>query len=720
MSRCAFRFLSFCLMFLLLLGTLNAAHAQTSFSYSGKLASTDNGNYDFKFTLYTAATAGTQVGSPLTISTVPVTNGAYTVTLDFAATSFANAPLWMQIAYRVSGGTTFTNVNGRVLETSRFSLLSLLSGNTLAIGGYPVSSAAPSTGQALEWNGSAWSPASISGGGTYQAGAGLALNGNIFSIASAGVVSSMLASGAVTASAIASGAVTSSALAAGAVTSAAIAAGAVGTTALASGAVTSAKLANGAVTSSAIASGAVTSSALASGAVTSSAIANGAVTASALASGAVTSSAIASGAVTTPALASGAVTVDKIGWPLSETLSSGSALLALTNNSSGDGLYAFSSSGTGVYGQSASGAGLYGQSSTGSGLYAYSGSGGKGVWGYSSSGFGVEGQSDSSDGVYGYSGSGMGGYFQSSSGTGVQGVSNGVGAGVSASSASGDGGDFYANSGSGVFGQSSSGDGGDFFAFGNGYGVSGASSSGDGVWGSSSGSGAGVFGRSNSGDGGDFISNSYIGVYGQCDSYIGVFGYSYSSIGVSGSSNSGNGVEGYSNGPGYAGLFVGNVFVNGTLSAANKQFKIDHPLDPANKYLVHSCVESDQMKTFYDGHVTTDANGDAVVILPDYFQALNRDFEYHLTVIGQFAQAIISHEIANNQFAIKTDKPNVKVSWQVTGIRQDSYANAHPMEVEPEKPADKKGKFLHPKELGYPESMGEDYEQQQKALHPHP
>jgi hypothetical protein len=46
-------------------------------------------------------------------------------------------------------------------------------------------------------------------------------------------------------------------------------------------------------------------------------------------------------------------------------------------------------------------------------------------------------------------------------------------------------------------------------------------------------------------------------------------------------------------------------------------------------------------------------------------------FRYQLTVIGQFAQAIVAAEIANRSFIIKTSKPGVKVSWQVTGIRQD-------------------------------------------------
>ncbi|PPF75138.1 hypothetical protein C5B96_16970 [Subtercola sp. Z020] len=89
----------------------------------------------------------------------------------------------------------------------------------------------------------------------------------------------------------------------------------------------------------------------------------------------------------------------------------------------------------------------------------------------------------------------------------------------------------------------------------------------------------------------------------------------------------------------------------------------------------------------YNGNVTTDGNGVATVGLPAYFQALNRDFRYQLTVIGDFAQAVVAKEVANNSFVIKTDKPNVKVSWQVTGIRQDAYAQEHPIVVESAKSA---------------------------------
>jgi hypothetical protein len=112
------------------------------------------------------------------------------------------------------------------------------------------------------------------------------------------------------------------------------------------------------------------------------------------------------------------------------------------------------------------------------------------------------------------------------------------------------------------------------------------------------------------------------------------------------------------------------------------------------------------MKTMYDGTVTTDASGQAVVELPDWFEALNRDFRYQLTTIGQPAQAWIASKIANHTFTIKTDKPNVEISWQVTGIRQDAWANAHRTIVEAEKPEREKGFYLHPELYGATEEQG--------------
>jgi trimeric autotransporter adhesin len=154
----------------------------------------------------------------------------------------------------------------------------------------------------------------------------------------------------------------------------------------------------------------------------------------------------------------------------------------------------------------------------------------------------------------------------------------------------------------------------------------------------------------------------------------------------------------------------GTVNVVGTLSKGGGSFKIDHPLDPANKYLYHSFVESPDMKNIYDGTITTDGAGLATVTLPDWFESLNRDFRYQLTVIGQFAQAIVASKVANNQFRIQTDKPNVEVSWQVTGIRQDAFANANRIPVEAEKAPTDRGHYLYPEAIGLPTSARIGYE----------
>ncbi|MGA8298528.1 MAG: hypothetical protein WB817_03545, partial [Terriglobales bacterium] len=147
-----------------------------------------------------------------------------------------------------------------------------------------------------------------------------------------------------------------------------------------------------------------------------------------------------------------------------------------------------------------------------------------------------------------------------------------------------------------------------------------------------------------------------------------------------------------------------NVDVLGTLTKPAGSFKIDDPLDPANKYLYHSFVESPDMKNMYDGTITTDDAGLATVTLPNWFETLNRDFRYQLTVIGQFAQAIVASKVANNHFSIKTDKPNVEVSWQVTGTRQDAYANAHRIQVEVEKAPADRGHYLYPELVGAPDT----------------
>jgi trimeric autotransporter adhesin len=229
--------------------------------------------------------------------------------------------------------------------------------------------------------------------------------------------------------------------------------------------------------------------------------------------------------------------------------------------------------------------------------------------------------------------------------------------------------------------------------------------------------GAGVFGRNNGGGPG-VLGDTGIGTSGQGvrgESFAtqtspngfgpdGVDGISHSSLGsgvAAVNTTSGDGLFAQSNG-GFAAFFLGNVDVDGNLSKAGGSFKIDHPLDPANKYLYHSFVESPDMMNVYNGNVVTDGQGRAVVQMPDWFEALNRDFRYQLTTIGQFAQAMVASKMANNTFTIQTDKPNVEVSWQVTGIRHDAWADANRIPVEQMKADKERGLYLHPELFGAP------------------
>jgi hypothetical protein len=302
-------------------------------------------------------------------------------------------------------------------------------------------------------------------------------------------------------------------------------------------------------------------------------------------------------------------------------------------------------------------------------------------------------------GVYGLTSSKTTSYYAAvfgdneGGGTGVIGVSRGSGAGVRGTS----------DTGYGVTGSA----GGDF-----GIGVEGSNSAGRGI---------GVLGRSTasravvgingstgipSDVGADFgvggISVNGVGAGGRtaASSYAGVEGVSTGATGagIYGWTNAsgGYGIRGRNTAGGYAAAFEGRVHVAGLITATSKAFQIDHPLDPANKTLQHSSVESPDMLCVYNGNVTTNARGKATVVLPDYFEALNRDYRYQLTAVGQRAQANVEHEIKGNRFTIETDKPNVKVSWQVVGVRQDAYAETNREPVEQDKPEARRGRYLHP------------------------
>jgi hypothetical protein len=209
--------------------------------------------------------------------------------------------------------------------------------------------------------------------------------------------------------------------------------------------------------------------------------------------------------------------------------------------------------------------------------------------------------------------------------------------------------------------------------------------------------GTGVFGSANAPTG-----NAVIGINrATTGSGAGVEGVSASPAGA--------GIHGGNSGGGLAGLFNGNVsvsgslYVAGTITKGSGSFMIDHPLDPENKYLFHSFVESPDMKNIYDGVAVLGDDGGATIELPDWFEALNRDFRYQLTCLGAFAPMYVADEIQANHFRIAGGRVGMKISWQVTGIPKDAYANAHRILVEEPKQGEERGRYLEPALFGQPE-----------------
>lgn len=225
-----------------------------------------------------------------------------------------------------------------------------------------------------------------------------------------------------------------------------------------------------------------------------------------------------------------------------------------------------------------------------------------------------------------------------------------------------------------------------------------------------------------SGDGIHSESRSGGGVVGMSTNDVGVVGLGVVAPGVLGMSGLGPGVMGanaiteafgylghldgvygkYPGTGGFAGNFEGNVKITGRLTKGSGSFKIDHPLDPENKYLQHSFVESPDMMNIYNGSVILNQDGQATVELPCWFEALNKDFRYQLTCIGGFAPVYIAQKISDNRFKISGGKGGMEVSWQVTGIRRDPFANKNRIVVEEDKSLEEKGYYLHPEAYGLP------------------
>lgn len=353
-----------------------------------------------------------------------------------------------------------------------------------------------------------------------------------------------------------------------------------------------------------------------------------------------------------------------------------------------------------------------------------------GVYGKSNSesGFGVRGVADdsalsfTSAGVYGSSsgesGRGVMGTAGGSTGIGVIGIINNsqgyagvIGfADVNSGSAIGVQGMTGAPAGKGVAGFAGSGSSENFGVYGH----------------TNSSAGHGVYGHAESNTG------ATRGVYGISDSTggRGVQGYATSSTGTNygvlgrSDSSAGYGVYGQTvpaTGTNYAVYASGNSGASGT-----KSFRIDHPSDPANKYLLHYSAESDEVINFYSGKVTLDGASEAIVDLPAYFALINKDPRYTLTAIGaampnlHVALEIDETSLALGEraepgqaappcwFKIAGGVPHAKVSWRVDAVRNDRWMRTHGAPVEIDKQGEERGTYQHPELFGQSAELGMD------------
>jgi len=146
------------------------------------------------------------------------------------------------------------------------------------------------------------------------------------------------------------------------------------------------------------------------------------------------------------------------------------------------------------------------------------------------------------------------------------------------------------------------------------------------------------------------------------------------------------------------------VEVTGTLTKTAGAFVIDDPAAPGERTLAHATVHSSERLDVYTGTVVLDAAGEAVVELPEWFGELNGDARYQLTPIGAPAPRLhVAWEIVDGRFGIAGGVPGQKVSWQITAVRRDPWARAHPFEVRRVKAGDRAGTYLHPELYGVEE-----------------
>jgi hypothetical protein len=367
-----------------------------------------------------------------------------------------------------------------------------------------------------------------------------------------------------------------------------------------------------------------------------------------------------------------------------------------------------STSGTGVFGRATAATG------TTYGVYGHSNStAGTGVTGSVSAStgttYGVHGNSASTSGrgVYGLATAATG----ATHGVYGQSDSSGGGRGVTGIGVTGVYGETTALIGSGVYGYSS---GGAPSVAGDGAPPGLIISAPTGVHGrSDSTSGIGVFAEANG------LSGTTYGVYAQAVSAsgTGVYGNAFAPSGVT------YGVYGKSDSPdGYGVYSAGELGASGA-----KSFRIDHPDDPENKYLLHYSAESPEVINFYSGTATLDSAGEAVIELPRYFAKINKDPRYMLTAVGAPMPMLhVAREIdpagldagARSEagkpapvcsFLIAGGVAGKRVSWEVKAVRNDRQTRSHAARVEVTKIGRERGKYQHPELYNQPLEKGVHY-----------
>lgn len=221
--------------------------------------------------------------------------------------------------------------------------------------------------------------------------------------------------------------------------------------------------------------------------------------------------------------------------------------------------------------------------------------------------------------------------------------------------------------------------------------------------------------------------------------------------GSGGNDNGGGGTDGNDNGDDGNGNGTGvygrndstngwGVFAEGRSGASGtKSFRIDHPGNPENEYLLHYSAESPEVINFYRGTVVLDGAGEAVVELPSYFARINKTPSDQLTAIGAPMPMLhVAEEIdeaalragadagpdgdsPDSSFRIAGGVAGAKGSWEVKAARNDRWVQTHGAPVEIEKQDREKGTYRHPELYGLPPEMGMNHQPELERVAPgHP